>query len=50
MMSQLYEAGGESLPEVMREIQLEKIEELRQDKQADHPFSWGAFIALGDWR
>lgn len=50
MMSQLYESSRKSLPEIMREIQLQKINDLRENKQADHPFSWGAFIALGDWR
>ncbi len=50
-MSQLYGSSGKgSLPEMMREIQLKKIEALRKNKQVDHPFSWGAFIALGDWR
>jgi CHAT domain-containing protein len=50
IMAQLYGAGRKSLPELMREIQLTKIKTLRENKQADHPFSWGAFIALGDWR
>jgi CHAT domain-containing protein/tetratricopeptide (TPR) repeat protein len=50
MMSQLYASERGSLPETMREIQLQKISDLRESKQADHPFSWGAFIALGDWR
>ncbi|MGB2989396.1 MAG: CHAT domain-containing protein, partial [Candidatus Zixiibacteriota bacterium] len=50
MMSQLYESSRKSLPEIMREIHLQKINDLRENKQADHPFSWGAFIALGDWR
>jgi CHAT domain-containing protein/tetratricopeptide (TPR) repeat protein len=50
MMSQLYGSSRKCLPETMREIQLEKIQMLRENKQADHPFSWGAFIALGDWR
>jgi tetratricopeptide (TPR) repeat protein/CHAT domain-containing protein len=50
MMSQLYASGRGSLPDILREIQLQKISDLRESKQADHPFSWGAFIALGDWR
>ena len=50
MMSQLYASERGSLPEIMQEIQLRKISDLRENKQADHPFSWGAFIALGDWR
>jgi tetratricopeptide (TPR) repeat protein/CHAT domain-containing protein len=50
MMSQLYGSTRASLPEVMREIQLNKIRNLRENRRADHPFNWGAFIALGDWR
>ncbi len=50
MMSQIHGSGGRSLPEVMRDIQLASISALRANKQADHPFNWGAFIALGDWR
>lgn len=50
MMSQLYSSERSSLPETLREIQLASLNELREDKQSDHPFSWGAFIALGDWR
>ncbi len=50
MMSQIHRSGGRSLPEIMREMQLASISALRANKQADHPFNWGAFIALGDWR
>lgn len=50
MMGQLYDKGDESLPETIRNIQLKKIDELQSDNKVDHPFSWGAFIALGDWR
>jgi CHAT domain-containing protein len=50
MMSRLYSGGGKSLAEGMRSIQIEKIEELRSENKSDHPYSWGAFIALGDWR
>jgi CHAT domain-containing protein len=50
MMGRLYEREDESIPETMRRIQLGKIEELRQEGQPDHPFTWGGFIALGDWR
>ncbi len=50
MMSQLHASTEQALPDMIREIQLEKIQMLRENKQADHPFSWGAFIALGDWR
>ena len=49
-MAQLYERRGESLPKTIRRVQLDRINSLRDNKQADHPFTWGAFIALGDWR
>jgi CHAT domain-containing protein len=50
MMSQLYERKGESIPVTMSRIQMEKIKDLRQDGQSDHPFLWAGFIATGDWR
>ena len=50
MMSRLYEKKDESLPERIRKLQLETIDALRSQNKVDHPFSWGAFIALGDWR
>ncbi|MGD8628344.1 MAG: CHAT domain-containing protein [bacterium] len=50
MMSVLYSREGESLSRAIRRIQLEKIEQLRSEGEIDHPFTWGAFIALGDWR
>jgi CHAT domain-containing protein len=50
MMSQLYERRQESIPDTMRRIQIEKIKELRQSGQPDHPFTWAGFIAMGDWR
>lgn len=49
-MSELYGGADENLPEAMRRIQLEKIEELRSEGTIEHPFTWGAFIALGDRR
>jgi CHAT domain-containing protein len=50
MMSRLYERRLESIPETMRRIQVESIKRLRERGEADHPLSWGAFIAVGDWR
>jgi CHAT domain-containing protein/Tfp pilus assembly protein PilF len=50
MMGGLYERRGETLPDAMRRIQLERLDQLRNGGQIDHPFTWGAFIALGDWR
>jgi hypothetical protein len=34
----------------MRRIQIDKIDELRQSEQPDHPYTWAGFIAMGDWR
>lgn len=50
MMSHLYEKRDESFPETIRRIQLKTINKLRTQDKVDHPFSWGAFIAVGDWR
>jgi CHAT domain-containing protein len=50
MMGSLYERQDETLPDAMRRIQLEKLDRLRNSGEIDHPFTWGAFIALGDWR
>ena len=50
MMSHLYEKRDESFPETIRRIQLKTINKLRAQGKVDHPFSWGAFIAVGDWR
>jgi CHAT domain-containing protein/tetratricopeptide (TPR) repeat protein len=49
MMSDLYQRKDESLPQAIRRVQLKKIEQLRSEGAIDHPFTWGAFIALGDW-
>ena len=50
MMGKLYDRQDVTLPATLRRIQLEKINELRANNKTDHPFNWGAFIALGDWR
>jgi CHAT domain-containing protein len=50
MMSGFYERRGESIPETIRRMQLEKIRDLRRHGKVDHPFTWAGFIALGDWR
>lgn len=49
MMSQLYSSQGSTLPATMRRIQLDRIAQTRTSGAVDHPFSWGAFIILGDW-
>jgi CHAT domain-containing protein len=50
MIGQLYDRQNESIPETMRRLQLDKINELRRGGQSDHPFTWAGFMAMGDWR
>ncbi len=50
MMSQLFAGQGQSVSERIRTAQLAQIQKLRAQGLPDHPFSWGAFIATGDWR
>jgi CHAT domain-containing protein len=49
-MSKLYEAGDESIPFRLRQLQLATISDLRSKGLSDHPVSWGPFIASGDWK
>jgi len=48
-MNSLYRSGQGDLARRMQEICLARLEELRSKGRSDHPFSWGAFIAVGDW-
>ncbi len=50
IMGDLYIATGETIPKKLRRVQLDLIARLRANHLADHPYSWAAFIALGDWR
>lgn len=50
MMGELFTKSDENLAQRIRNLQLKKIQELRNENKSDHPFNWGAFIALGDWR
>ena len=51
-MSQLYTArlAGATTPGAMRRASRRVVRRLRERDLPDHPFFWGAFIALGDWR
>ena len=49
-LTQLYEGREGSLPETIRQLQLQKIRELRELGGVDHPVSWSAFVAYGRWR
>jgi CHAT domain-containing protein/Tfp pilus assembly protein PilF len=50
MMENLYAARNGNLSDAMREMALRQIAESRSRGLPDHPFLWGAFIAVGDWR
>jgi tetratricopeptide (TPR) repeat protein/CHAT domain-containing protein len=50
MMTELYARGDTPLSEAMRTLQLGTINSLRKQEEIDHPFTWGAFIAQGDWK
>jgi len=50
VMGELYTVTGETLSEKLRRIQLDRIARLRRNHLVDHPYKWGAFIALGDWQ
>jgi len=49
-MGELYNRAHQSISEALREVQLKKIKKLREQNEPDHPYTWGAFIAIGDWR
>jgi CHAT domain-containing protein len=50
LVSGIYGNGDETVPERLRKIQLDKIDQLRSMELADHPYNWAAFIAMGDWQ
>lgn len=50
MMSQLYSSRSENLPKLMQRIAKSQIAKLERTGQTTHPYSWGAFIAIGDWK
>jgi CHAT domain-containing protein len=43
-------ASTDPLPYRLRKSQLDWIDTLRTRGLAPHPYSWGAFVAQGDWR
>ena len=47
MMNVLYRGNEKSWPERLREMQLERIRELRRQGAAVHPYSWAAFNIIG---
>lgn len=50
MMQGLYTMDNRTLPQRIRQMQLDQIEKLRKSGRADHPLLWAAFIATGEWR
>jgi CHAT domain-containing protein/Tfp pilus assembly protein PilF len=50
IMAELYSSTTETVVEKIRRTELDRIADLRKNGLADHPYSWAAFIALGDWR
>jgi tetratricopeptide (TPR) repeat protein len=49
VMEQLYASSENNLALTMQQIALQQIESIRRQNLPDHPFTWGAFIAIGDW-
>lgn len=51
-MRRLYEArlAGAATDAAVRAAQVGTLEALRRAGRATHPFTWGAFVAAGDWR
>ena len=50
LMGDLYGRVGESIPETMQRIQKSRIAAIRENNGVDHPYTWAAFLALGDWK
>jgi CHAT domain-containing protein len=48
MMGKLYEESDKPVYERVREQQLKRIRHLRNNREPDHPLSWGAFVVVGD--
>ena len=49
IMKELYESEEPNLAHRMQQICLGQIEAARSRNLSDNPFSWAAFIAVGDW-
>lgn len=50
MMEQLYEGSESDLARAMQRMAVGQIADLRSRGLSTHPFCWGAFVAVGDWR
>ncbi len=49
-MKTLYSTKAKTYPELMQQVALQRIREARLRCRPTHPFTWGAFVATGDWR
>ena len=51
-MTALYAArfGGRGTSDAVRRAGLVRLRDLRQRGRSTHPFFWGGFVAIGDWR
>lgn len=49
-MKTLYSTKAKTYPELMQQVALKRIREARLRGRPTHPFTWGAFVATGDWR
>lgn len=49
-MKTLYSTKAATYPELMQRVALKRIKEARLRRRPTHPFTWGAFVATGDWR
>lgn len=50
MMNVLYGYSTESLPTALQKVAVKNLRELRKSGRPDHPYTWAAFIAIGDWK
>lgn len=49
-MRSLYSMNSQTYPELMRKVALQRISEARLRGRPTHPFTWGAFVATGEWK
>jgi CHAT domain-containing protein len=50
MMGALYMSEDEPVAKALHRVQMDRLKALRARGESDHPYSWAAFIATGDWR
>jgi tetratricopeptide (TPR) repeat protein/CHAT domain-containing protein len=50
LMGQLYRAQVNNLAVLMQQIAVRQIRQRREQGKSDHPFYWGGFVAIGDWK